>query len=73
MKDVFGDHSSVILSGDNYHYWDRNKPSWKLLTHLHPSANNLELFAKHFICLVIDFQYIRDLTTMILEKRASLI
>ena len=42
---LFGDHSVVHLSGDNYHLWDRKKPMWQVLTHLNPMANDLERFA----------------------------
>ena len=44
LVDLFGAHSVVSLSGDNYHLWDRNKKMWKLITHLNPKANNLNLF-----------------------------
>ena len=36
---LFGSQSSVKLSGDDYHLWDRNRPMWKVTTHLNPLAN----------------------------------
>ena len=42
---LFGHHSVVSLSGDDYHFWDRHKPMWQVMTHLNPQANDLEKFA----------------------------
>jgi uridine kinase len=42
---LFGDHSIVGLSGDDYHLWDRHKPMWQVMTHLNPMANDLEGFS----------------------------
>lgn len=50
--DLFGKHSVVHISGDDYHLWDRHKPMWQALTHLNPKANNLEHFAKDLLALV---------------------
>ena len=36
-----GNSKTTHLSGDNYHLWDRHKPMWKVMTHLHPLANDL--------------------------------
>ena len=41
---IFGSHSVVQLSGDDYHLWDRHKPIWQVITHLNPKSNDLELF-----------------------------
>jgi len=38
---VFGERSTVEVSGDDYHNWDRLSPMWKTLTHLDPKANRL--------------------------------
>ena len=38
---VLGPDQTAHISGDNYHNWDRNKPMWKIMTHLNPLANNL--------------------------------
>ncbi len=51
IRRLFGDHSVTILSGDDYHLWDRQKPIWQVMTHLNPMANDLEGFAKHVIAL----------------------
>ena len=45
LKGLFGFHSVVSLSGDNYHVWERHSPMWHTLTHLNPRANNLLEFA----------------------------
>ena len=49
---LFGSHSVVKLSGDNYHFWDRQKPIWHVMTHLNPRANDLERFSKDLISLI---------------------
>lgn len=41
---LFGVHSVAHISGDDYHFWDRQKPMWQVMTHLNPMANNLEKF-----------------------------
>jgi uridine kinase len=51
IKDLFGDHSVVTLSGDDYHLWDRQKPMWQVMTHLNPMANNLEAFGRDLMAL----------------------
>ncbi len=52
LIDLFGKHSSVHISGDDYHLWDRHKPMWQVLTHLNPKANDLERFAKDLMALI---------------------
>jgi uridine kinase/ribulose-5-phosphate 4-epimerase/fuculose-1-phosphate aldolase len=39
---VFPSDKSVIISGDNYHKWERGNSNWKYFTHLNPAANNLD-------------------------------
>lgn len=51
IEALFGMHSVVKLSGDDYHLWDRQKPIWQLLTHLNPMANDLEGFCNDLISL----------------------
>jgi uridine kinase len=34
--------SSIVISGDDAHKWERNNKNWQHITHLHPEANNLE-------------------------------
>jgi uridine kinase len=51
LAGLFGEHSTVRLSGDDYHLWDRHRPLWRALTHLNPRANDLEAFARDAISL----------------------
>ena len=48
---LFGKHSVVKLSGDDYHLWDRQKPMWQVMTHLNPMANDLEGFCNDIVSL----------------------
>lgn len=48
---LFGAHSVVKLSGDDYHLWDRQKPMWQVMTHLNPMANDLEGFCNDLVAL----------------------
>jgi len=48
---LFGEHSVVKLSGDDYHLWDRQKPMWQVMTHLNPMANDLEGFCRDLLSL----------------------
>jgi uridine kinase len=48
---LFGGHSVVKLSGDDYHLWDRQKPMWQVMTHLNPKANDLEGFCRDLVSL----------------------
>lgn len=52
ISGLFGEHSVVKMSGDNYHRWDRKKPTWHVMTHLNPLANDLEGFSNDLITLV---------------------
>jgi uridine kinase len=49
---LFGKHSVIKLSGDDYHLWDRQKPIWQVMTHLNPMANDLERFCNDLTALV---------------------
>lgn len=51
MTGLFGQHSVVTLSGDDYHLWDRQKPMWQVMTHLNPMANDLEGFGNDLVAL----------------------
>ncbi len=51
LKGLFGAHSVVTLSGDDYHLWDRQKPMWQVMTHLNPMANDIEAFANDLVAL----------------------
>ncbi len=48
---IFGEHSVVHVSGDDYHVWDRFAPMWKGLTHLDPRANDLHRFNQDVLAL----------------------
>jgi uridine kinase len=48
---LFGAHSVVKISGDDYHLWDRQKPMWQVMTHLNPMANDLEGFCNDLVSL----------------------
>ncbi|PRC93974.1 uridine kinase [Solimicrobium silvestre] len=48
---LFGGHSVVKLSGDDYHLWDRQKPMWQVMTHLNPMSNDLEGFCRDLVSL----------------------
>jgi uridine kinase len=52
MTDIFGQHTVVHLSGDDYHVWDRYAPMWKGLTHLDPRANDLQRFNNDALALM---------------------
>ena len=58
ISGLFGDHSIVTLSGDDYHLWDRHKPMWQVMTHLNPTANDLEGFS-HDLASLKDGKSIR--------------
>lgn len=49
---MFGEHSVVHVSGDDYHVWDRFAPMWKGLTHLNPRANDLRRFHNDVLALM---------------------
>ncbi len=51
LEGLFGSHSVAKLSGDDYHFWDRHKPMWQVMTHLHPRANDLSQFAHDLMAL----------------------
>ncbi|MES2887701.1 MAG: uridine kinase [Pseudomonadota bacterium] len=51
ISGLFGGHSIVKLSGDDYHLWDRQKPLWQVMTHLNPMANDLEGFCNDLLSL----------------------
>lgn len=43
---LFGKERVVHISGDDYHFWDRQGPLWRVLTHLNPRANDLQRLYK---------------------------
>ena len=44
LETVLGPRTTLRLSGDDYHRRNRASPSWKRLTHLNPSENQLNQF-----------------------------
>lgn len=52
LKDLFGSHSVAMMSGDDYHLWDRQKPLWQVMTHLNPLANDLDGFTRDLVTLL---------------------
>jgi uridine kinase len=51
LSRALGDDSSVRISGDDYHRWDRAEGAWKYLTHLNPNANDLTKFFNDVLTL----------------------
>lgn len=52
VTDLLGYHSTIKLSGDDYHFWDRKKPMWQVTTHLNPYSNDLSNYSKDLISLI---------------------
>lgn len=50
---LFGKTSTVHISGDDYHLWDRKGALWKIITHLNPRANDIKRFYND-INLILD-------------------
>ena len=48
---ITGERSSVNISGDDYHKYDRSKGEWAAVTHLNPEANDLDKFASDIMRL----------------------
>ena len=51
LESLIGSHSTVKLSGDDYHRWDRHGPMWQVMTHLNPLANDLHSFSNDLFSL----------------------
>lgn len=51
LTNILGRDSTVHLSGDDYHRWDRSNGSWRHLTHLNPNANELTKFFNDILTL----------------------
>lgn len=51
LANILGRESTVHLSGDDYHRWDRGHASWKHFTHLNPNANELPKFFNDILTL----------------------
>lgn len=53
LADLLGEVNSVILEGDDYHKWERNREEWELYTHLNPRANRLPALANNMLELMM--------------------
>jgi uridine kinase len=49
---LFGHDSTTLISGDDYHRWDRSAPMWKMITHLDPRGNDLGRFTRDVLVLL---------------------
>lgn len=56
IADLFGHHSTVTLSGNDYHLWDKQKPIWQMMTRRNPMTNDLEGFSNDLMALADDKQ-----------------
>ena len=51
LTNVLGRDSTIYVSGDDYHRWDRGNGTWRHFTHLNPNANNLTRFFDDILTL----------------------
>lgn len=51
LAKALGLSSTVHISGDDYHRWDRGHGSWDYVTHLNPSSNELPKFFDDILTL----------------------
>lgn len=51
LHGAFGRSTTALVSGDDYHSWDRINPMWRSLTHLNPRANDLRRFNSDILSL----------------------
>lgn len=49
---LLDENSVSLVSGDDYHRFDRYSPMWKFTTHLEPKANDLEKFTLDILNLL---------------------
>lgn len=49
---LFGHESTTLISGDDYHKWDRSAPMWRMITHLDPRGNDLGRFTRDVLVLL---------------------
>jgi uridine kinase len=50
---MFGEASTIMVSGDDYHLYERQAPNWRLFTHLNPHANDLAAFTRDCLALAM--------------------
>src|SRR3989344_4037143 len=47
IRDVAGEKNITLLEGDDLHRWERGDKNWKVITHLNPKGNSLNLGLEH--------------------------
>lgn len=47
IKELVGDENVTFLLGDDLHKWERGDKNWKVITHLNPKGNYLNLDIEH--------------------------
>lgn len=52
LSDLFGESTTTIMEGDDYHKWARGHCKWQDYTHLNPKANFLDEMAEHTQALI---------------------
>ena len=48
LTNMFTKETSITICGDDYHKFERGDESWKKVTHLNPTANYLDLWARDY-------------------------
>lgn len=48
LTNMFTKETSITICGDDYHKFERGDESWKRVTHLNPTANYLDLWARDY-------------------------
>lgn len=48
LTNMFTNETSITICGDDYHKFERGDESWKKITHLNPTANYLDLWARDY-------------------------
>jgi uridine kinase len=48
LTNMFTKETSITICGDDYHKFERGDESWKKITHLNPTANYLDLWARDY-------------------------
>ena len=56
LTNMFTKETSITICGDDYHKYERGDESWNKITHLNPTANYLDLWARDY-ALAYNRQY----------------
>jgi uridine kinase len=51
LTQLLGERDVILLSGDDYHRWERGDAKWQQLTHLDPKSNRLHEQLEHSVAL----------------------